>query len=545
MANEFYLRDGTGNGPSLKYAGADVVAGQFGTWTPLGVEKVGSGYQVVWKNGSADQYIVWNVDSSGNCINYATGVMSGSEYAFQSLETRFQQDFNTDGTTGLKTTAIETSGGTRLDQVANEFYLHDGTGNGPSLKVAGADVVAGQFGAWTPVGVEKVGSGYQVVWKNGSADQYIVWNVDSSGNCINYATGVMSGSEYAFQSLETAFQQDFNTDGTTGLKTTAIETSGATRLEQVANEFSLRDGTANGPSLKVAGADVVAGQFGTWTPIGVEKVGSGYQVVWKNGSADQYIVWNVDSSGNCINYATGVVPGSDPSIQLLETAFHQDLNGDGGPVAFAISALAADKAEGNSGTTPFTFTVTRTGDTGAAHSVSWFLTGGGANPASASDFSGNVLPSGTVSFAAGETSKTITVNVAADTVMEVNEGFTVTLSNPSSGATLGTASAIGTIRNDDTSSPGTGGDIITPTLHSISLSTSQLNIGSGQTSLVVTAHLSDDISGLSDGIGGSRCRSAFAVRAASMCGDLRYSAPAVGSSTGWNLPGDSTVACQR
>ena len=56
--------------------------------------------------------------------------------------------------------------------------------------------------------------------------------------------------------------------------------------------------------------------------------------------------------------------------------------------------------------------MTRTGDTGSAHSVSWSLTGSGANPASASDFAGNVLPSGTVSFAAGETSKTITVNVA-------------------------------------------------------------------------------------------------------------------------------------
>ena len=116
---------------------------------------------------------------------------------------------------------------------------------------------------------------------------------------------------------------------------------------------------------------------------------------------------------------------------------------------FAISALAADKAEGQSGTTPFTFTVTRTGDTSSANSVSWSLAGSGANPASASDFVGGALPSGTVSFAAGETSKTITVNVSGDTVVESDEGFTVTLSNPSTGATLGTASAIGTIRNDD------------------------------------------------------------------------------------------------
>ena len=40
--------------------------------------------------------------------------------------------------------------------------------------------------------------------------------------------------------------------------------------------------------------------------------------------------------------------------------------------------------------------------------------GSGANPANAADFTGGVLPTGTVSFAAGETSKTITVNVAGD-----------------------------------------------------------------------------------------------------------------------------------
>ena len=89
------------------------------------------------------------------------------------------------------------------------------------------------------------------------------------------------------------------------------------------------------------------------------------------------------------------------------------------------------------------------GGHGLLNSVSWSLAGSGANPASASDFVGGALPSGTVSFAAGETSKTIAVNVSGDTVVESDEGFTVTLSNPSTEATLGTASAIGMIRNDD------------------------------------------------------------------------------------------------
>ena len=94
----------------------------------------------------------------------------------------------------------------------------------------------------------------------------------------------------------------------------------------------------------------------------------------------------------------------------------------------------------------------RTGNTTGTNSVDWGVTGSGTNPANAADF-GGTLPTGTVSFAAGETSKTITVNVSGDTLVETDDTFTVTLSNPSNGATITTAAATGTIQNDDTSSP--------------------------------------------------------------------------------------------
>jgi Ca2+-binding RTX toxin-like protein len=113
----------------------------------------------------------------------------------------------------------------------------------------------------------------------------------------------------------------------------------------------------------------------------------------------------------------------------------------------AITPLSTDTAEGNTGTTPFTFTVTRTGDTSGASTANWGVTGNGA---SASDFTGNTLPSGTVSFAAGQTSQVVTVNVAGDNTNEGDEGFTLTLSAPT-GATLGTASAAAIIRDDDMS----------------------------------------------------------------------------------------------
>ena len=76
------------------------------------------------------------------------------------------------------------------------------------------------------------------------------------------------------------------------------------------------------------------------------------------------------------------------------------------------------------------------------------MTGSGPNPANASDFNAALLPSGIVNFAAGETSQTITVQVNGDSLVENDEGFTVTLASPS-GATIATAAASGTIRNDD------------------------------------------------------------------------------------------------
>lgn len=59
------------------------------------------------------------------------------------------------------------------------------------------------------------------------------------------------------------------------------------------------------------------------------------------------------------------------------------------------------------------------------------------------------LPSGTVVFAPGETSKTITLTLTGDGTPESNEQLTVNLSNPGPNLSIDTASAGTTILNDD------------------------------------------------------------------------------------------------
>ena len=227
---------------------------------------------------------------------------------------------------------IEASGSTSLMQVGNNYALYPvGGSSGPLLRYSGAAVTVGQFGALTAIGAEQVsGGGYQVAWKNTSTSQYTVWNTDSSGNYLSVALNAVAGSNSALQDLENTFQQDLNGDGTTGTPPTVIEAYGSTSLVQVGNTYSFYPvGGSSGPQLRYAGAAITVGQIGTWNPIGVEQTSGGYQVAWKVAGADQYTVWNTDSSGNYLSSPIGAVSGSDATLKAFESTFNQDLNGDG------------------------------------------------------------------------------------------------------------------------------------------------------------------------------------------------------------------------
>src|ERR1700738_2408942 len=180
-SNFFFYPVGGSSGPELSYNGTPFVAGQFGAWPPIGVEQTASGYEVAWKVTGADQYTVWNTDSSGNYTSNAIGVVSGSSVLLESLEPSFQQDLNGDGLVGVP-------GATSLVQAGSNFFFYPvGGSSGPELSYNGTPFVAGQFGAWTPIGVEQTASGYEVAWKVTGADQYTVWNTDSSGNYTSNA----------------------------------------------------------------------------------------------------------------------------------------------------------------------------------------------------------------------------------------------------------------------------------------------------------------------------------------------------------------------
>jgi outer membrane protein assembly factor BamB len=110
----------------------------------------------------------------------------------------------------------------------------------------------------------------------------------------------------------------------------------------------------------------------------------------------------------------------------------------------SISIADVSLDEGNSGTTPFTFTLTLSTPTSQTVTVNWATAD---DTATTLDFD-YVGASGIVTFNPGQTSATVTVQVNGDLKDEADETFFVDLSAPVK-ATIADPQAVGTIVNDD------------------------------------------------------------------------------------------------
>ncbi len=228
-------------------------------------------------------------------------------------------------------TVIESFGSTRLLASGNTYLLEPNGGSAVQLSYNGAAVVAGQFGAWTPIAAERTATGYEVALKVPGADQYTIWFTDAAGNYLSSPFGgAASGAQV--EPYEASFQQDLNGDGTIGVPApsggTVIESSGSTSLVASGNTYLLEPNGGSAVQLSYNGAAVVAGQFGAWTPIAAERTTTGYEVALKVPGADQYTIWFTDAAGNYLSSPFGGV-ASGAQVEPYEASFQQDLNGDG------------------------------------------------------------------------------------------------------------------------------------------------------------------------------------------------------------------------
>ena len=165
--------------------------------------------------------------------------------------------------------------------------------------------------------------------------------------------------------------------------------------------------------------------------------------------------WNTEQTVT----VTGVDDSIDNNPDRTATISHSASGGDYGLVSkdltvtvtdnessASLSVADANVTEGDSGEADLQFTVTLSTAAGHTVTVDWATskeTGDTATPGT--DYTAG---NGTLSFAAGDTSKTVTVKVTGDQLDESDETLTLTLSNASS-ASITDATATGTINDDD------------------------------------------------------------------------------------------------
>jgi large repetitive protein len=116
-------------------------------------------------------------------------------------------------------------------------------------------------------------------------------------------------------------------------------------------------------------------------------------------------------------------------------------NDDAGP---ELTIADVTVAEGSSGTTPMTFTVTMTPASAGDVTVDYATADGTAT--AGSDYA---AAAGTLTIPAGQTAGAVVIDVSADTAPEAAETLTLTLSNPVGAKIVPPTTATGTIANDD------------------------------------------------------------------------------------------------
>ena len=209
----------------------------------------------------------------------------------------------------------------------------------------------------------------------------------------------------------------------------------------VSLEFTVSLSAASGRQVTVGYADAGTGTASSGTDYTALASGT---LTFAAGETSKTLTVTVTGDETSEPDETVVVTLSGPANAVLGTASGTGtITDDDGEPSLSIDSPSV--TEGDSGSASLEFTVSLSAASGQQVTVGYADAGTGT-ASSGTDYT--ALASGTLTFAAGETSKTLTVTVTGDETSEPDETVVVTLSGPAN-AVLGTASGTGTITDDD------------------------------------------------------------------------------------------------
>jgi VCBS repeat-containing protein len=205
---------------------------------------------------------------------------------------------------------------------------------------------------------------------------------------------------------------------------TLLGQDGADILKGEAGDDNLQGGASADTLTGGAGNDVIDG-------------GTEIDTAVFSGRMNEYEI-KAENGGITVRHLNNGSDGTDflTSVEILKFS-------DATTQANFLAVSDAEVLEGDAGTKKLVFTVSIIGPSTGTVTVNYATSNGSAT--AGSDYT---AASGTLTFAPGETSKQVEVTIAGETVNEIDEALTLTLSN-SAGLPIGDAIGIGTILNDD------------------------------------------------------------------------------------------------
>ncbi len=224
-------------------------------------------------------------------------------------------------------------------------------------------------------------------------------------------------------------------------------------FEAITVSFNLTDGTASGSGTDYGPALEVSTDGGaTWMAATSATIPAGAtSLLVRTPISDD----SIDEPTETFDLTATVTAGTTTNATASGTA---SINDDDDAPAISIDDVTVNEAAGSA-----TFTVTLSNPSASTVTVTVTVTVNyDTNSGSATegaDFSGT---NGTLTFAPGVTTQTVTVAITDDAIFENLESFSVDLTNVSASATITDNQGIGTIRDDGIGPGGTDDD--TPTL---------------------------------------------------------------------------------
>ena len=300
-------------------------------------------------------------------------------------------------------------------------------------------------------------------------DQLFAMDVDEGGNIVlaGWVENSASGYDYGVARYRPngARETDFSGDGfvSTDIAAGALDDAFTVAFQAdgkiVAAGKTIRGSAQQLSAVRYNADGNLDNEFGDLIDPDDPLLGRTGKVVTPILAGSQADSVAIQNDGKIVVSGRASATDSSSSVALVRYTSNGSLDSTfvGDPASLAINDVS--KTEGNGGwtsPTPFSFTVTRSGNLLQEASVAWYTQQGQGAVAGAdyeSTFEGEANKQ-TLTMPAGLKSASVTVQVNGDTLKESNETFYVNLTD-AAGAAIADSQGVGTIQNDDGKRGGT------------------------------------------------------------------------------------------